>query len=127
MLTFAGGTILNGTEVVKFEHIRMWAERGIIHIEDTRDNAYKVIGVREALLRMRAISDMIANSRPSQRQKHSHDRFDRKLIDDNQNMLDAMIVVVEKAKEQGMPHDPTARRDLARRRPKTFVVGADVW
>lgn len=122
-ILFAGGSAVTGTEVVKFGNLRMWAERGLVHIEDGGNGGdYKVVGVRVMLQRMRAIQDIIANSKPTQRQAHSHDQFDRKWLEDNQGMLEAMVEVVKRAQQQGMPSDPTAVRDLVRRRPKTVVV-----
>jgi hypothetical protein len=121
-MKFVGNTFQGDNEVVVHDHIRMWAERGLIHIEDDRDNSYKVVGVREMLYRMKAVQDMLKNSKQSQRQRHSHDRFDAALVEKNQKMLDRMVEVVRKAQEQGMPHDASARRDLARRRPLTIAV-----
>lgn len=121
-MKFVGDTFSSGSDLVVHEHIRMWAERGLIHIEDARDNSYKVVGVREMLYRMKAVQDMLRNSSATARQKHSHDKFDKTRMDKDQKMLDAMVEVVRRAQTQGMPHDASARRDLARRRPKTVVV-----
>jgi hypothetical protein len=67
---------------------------------------------------MSAISDMIQNS---MRKKQSAKRY-FKSLEDNQNFLDQMLVVIQKAKEQGEPDNPQARRELARRRPTTLVM-----
>lgn len=117
MLVFQG---LPSDGVVRFGTLRIWAERGLIRIEDSKDNSYEVLSVRTALERLKAINDMIKNS--TQRQKHSHDMFDRFLIEAHQKMIDEVVVLVRKAQEQGMPTDASARRDLVRRRPRTFVV-----
>ena len=122
MILFAGGVATTGNDVVRFRHLRMWAERGLIHVEDSRNNEYKVVSVRVMLQRMRAIQDIIANSRPASRQAHSADPFDRAWLEENQGMLEAMVEVVRNAQVQGMPSDASARRDLVRRRPKTVVV-----
>ncbi len=106
--------------VVITKHLRMWAERGLIHIEDSRDNSYNVFAVRTILHRMRGISDMLGNS--SEREMHSESQFDRAWRAEQVEMLEGMVNVVNKAKEQGMPSDPSACRDLVRRRPKTIVV-----
>lgn len=122
MILSVGGVTTTGNDVVRFGHLRMWAERGLIHIEDAKDNSYKVVSVRTMLHRMRGIQDMLKNAKPQDRQAHSHDQLDRKWLEDNQNMLDAMVEVVRKAQIQGMPTDASARRDLVRRRPKSVVV-----
>lgn len=122
MILTVGGVTTTGNDVVRFGHLRMWAERGLIHIEDAKDNSYNIVSVRTMLHRMRGIQDMLKNSKPGTRQAHSHDQMDRKWVEENQNMLDAMVEVVRKAQIQGMPTDASARRDLVRRRPKSVVV-----
>lgn len=122
MILTVDGVTTTGNDVVRFGHLRMWAERGLIHIEDAKDNSYNIVSVRTMLHRMRGIQDMLKNSKPGTRQAHSHDQMDRKWVEENQNMLDAMVEVVRKAQIQGMPTDASARRDLVRRRPKSVVV-----
>ncbi len=106
--------------VVRTKFLRMWAERGLIHVEDSRDNSYNVFAVRTILHRMRGISDMLGNS--SERQMNSESTLDRKWRAEQVEMLEGMVEVIKKAKEQGMPSDPTACRDLVRRAKKTVVV-----
>lgn len=118
--TFNETCTLNNNDVIKFGPLRFWAERGLVHIEDSRDNSYECISVRTALHRMLAISEMLGNS--TQRQKYSEDQFDQTNRVRLQNMLEGLTEIVRKAQVQGMPSDPTARRDLVRRRPKTVVV-----
>lgn len=101
--------------VVKIGNCRFWAERGIIHCEDERDNSYHTIPVREMLFRTKAVSDMLKRSR-----QNRADYWDEILA--NQRVVDAMIEVCKRAQEQGMPEDASARRDLVRRRPKTVVM-----
>lgn len=113
------GSIAN-TDVVQFFHLRIWAERGLIHIEDSRDNSYVVCSVKQALLRMYAVSEMLGRS--SVREQGTEDQFDRANRRVHQNMVDDMCHVVRRAKEQGMPSDASASRDLARRARKTVVV-----
>lgn len=117
--------LLTGTSgnrsVVNFGNLKFWAERGLIHIEDIRDGAYEVISVRSALHRMKAISDMLGNS-VSAREKHSYDQFDYDNVKRHQDMLDGLKILCDRAKVQGMPTDPSARRANARALPKTFVV-----
>lgn len=104
--------------VCRFGHLRVWAERGLIHIEDSRDNSYDSIAVREALRRMVGISDMLKNSRTALRAGGMMaDEYDR-----NMKMLEQMTEICRLAQDQGMPSDPTARRDLVRRRPVTVTV-----
>jgi len=123
MTLFAGNTVLYDGDVVRFGRLRLWAERGLVHVEDERDGSYNSFSVRTMLERMRAIRDLVANSRALfRRQPHTEDQFDSKWLRDNEAMLEAMTEVVRRAQEQGMPSDPSARRDLLRRRPRTFVL-----
>ena len=120
MSLFAGTYAVGDDGIVIFGPLRIWAERGLIHIEDSRDNSYECLSVRTALQRMKAISDMLGNS--TQRDINSEDQFDRANRDRHQRMLDSMIEITRKAQNQGMPSDASARRDLVRRRPKSIVV-----
>lgn len=105
--------------VCQFGSLRIWAERGLIHIEDAKDNSYTVVAVRTALKRMQAISDMLRNSRVKMLSDKAMygDEFDRQM-----KMLDQMTEVCRKAQVQGMPSDASARRDLKRRLPTTVTV-----
>ena len=120
-IMFSGSGAINH-DVVIFGHLRIWAERGLIHIEDSRDNSYKVVNVKTMLHRMKAVQDAISNSRKDKRQAHSYSQFDNHWLSMNQDMIDQMILVIEKAKVQGMPSDPTACRDLKRRLPVSIIV-----
>jgi DNA-binding transcriptional MerR regulator len=119
-VTFVGGRAVSSHDVCVFGHLRFWAERGLIHVEDERDNSYKSYSVGTILRRMKGISDMLGNS--TDRQKHSHDQLDNVFREKNQAMLDAMVAICAKAQGQGMPSDASARRDKVRRRAKTVVV-----
>lgn len=122
-----GVTFFNGSglhdgmrDVVQFGPLRFWADRGLIHMEDSRNNEYQTYSVRTFLHRARGISDMLMNS--TKRDMMTEDQFDQANRMRHVKFLEACANLVEKAKVQGMPSDPTARRDLARRRPKTVVV-----
>lgn len=110
----------HAADVVRFGPLYIWAERGLVHIEDSRDNSYESVSVRAMLHRMKAIQDMLGNS--TARQMNSEDQFDRANRERHQKMIEEMLVVIRKAQEQGMPTDAGARRELVRRRPKSVVV-----
>jgi hypothetical protein len=116
--------ILNGFhDVVRLGALRIWAERGLIHIEDSRDNSYNSIPVRAALHRIKAINDMLGNRRTA----HTEDNFDEAKRKELRDFVDAMVPVIRKAQEQGMPDDHTAKNALKNRRPITVVVpGSEV-
>ena len=45
-----------------FEHLRIWSDHGLIHIEDLRNNGYECFSVRAILHRLNAISETLRNS-----------------------------------------------------------------
>lgn len=119
-MDLGGALLLGSSDVVRFGPLRLWADRGLIHIEDSRDNGYDTISVRAALERVNALNDVIKNSKAHLRTKG--DDFDRAEITRHQNMIDGMVEIARKAQIQGMPDDPTARRDMSRRRVRSVVV-----
>ena len=109
--------------LAQYRHLRVWAERGLIRIEDSRDNSYQILSVREALARMNAMSEMVKNGLKHLRDNpgdNSYMAMDN--IEDLQRFIDKMETLVQQAREQGSPDDASARRDLVRRRPVTVVV-----
>lgn len=107
--------------VANVGYLKFWAERGLVHVEDARDNSYATVSAKEILLRMRAINDMLkhpvtGNESPEERALIYEER------EKQQNMLDAMVEVVRKAREQGTPDDKTATHALKAARPKSVRV-----
>lgn len=97
--------------------VRFWAERGIIHCEDSLDNSYTTMTVRSFLRRAKAECEMLGNSDPSR------DRgADADLRLEILRVVERAQEIAAQAQEQGMPEDASARRDLARRRPKTLCL-----
>ena len=110
-------TFLDSHELCRFGATRFWAERGLVHIEEDETGDYQSVSVSTILKRMRAVSEMIGNSRDSRKGFICNDIAKRW-----QDMLDKMVIVVQKAQEQGMPSDPTAHRDRQIRKRRTFLV-----
>lgn len=109
--------------LAQYRHLRIWAERGLIRIEDSRDNSYEILSVRETLVRMRAMCDMVKNGLAHLRQNPNDNSYmAMNEIEDLQRFLDKMEGIIQQAREQGSPDDESARRDLVRRRPVTVVV-----
>jgi hypothetical protein len=111
--------ILGETGVYQYGPLRMWAERGQIHIEDATDNSYRIVTVQSIGHRLQAHSDMLKNSREQLKRNGQMlgDEYNRQL-----RMIEGMIDVCHKAQEQGMPTDESAVRDINRRLPKTVVI-----
>lgn len=98
--------------------VRWWADRGQLHWEDSRDNGYGIVSVREFLYRLKAINDMISNGRKKDNEGMMHaDEVDR-----HQRFIEEALELVRKAKEQGVPQDPKVRKHKAQERPMTMVM-----
>lgn len=108
--------LLGQAKVVRHGPLRVWAERGLIRIEDERDNSYKIESVEEFALRTKALNDMLLKT-PTEDKLLYADQ-----VHELQRIVSGYIDIMNQAKEQGMPEDATARRDLVRRRPKSIVV-----
>lgn len=106
--------ILGQSSVVIHGPLRIWPERGLICIEDARDNSFVQLSVRDALLRVRAINDSLKQSKRLEMKEADRQR--------NQAFIEAMTPIIKKAQEQGSPDDPSAVRDLTRRLPKSVRV-----
>jgi hypothetical protein len=102
-------------DVAQWGNLRVWAENGLIRIEDARDNSYEVITVEDAKERIRAQVDIMESD--------YYDAHGRRQL---RTFVSQMLDVMQKAMEQGMPSDPQASRDLKNRRAKSFVVPRDV-
>lgn len=103
-----------GHNLVKHKNLRIWAERGMIRIEDAKDNSFRTISVREALNRVKALSDIVKNSTAVD------DYFDE--VAAQQSLVEDLVRVIKVAQEQGSPDDPSAVRDLKRRQKTQMVV-----
>ena len=111
------GYLLGRSGVAVLGSLRCWAERGLVHCEDARDNSYKSISVREALRRMKALNDMLGKSQADRKGFLSSAQ-----VESLQTFVEDMIEVCRKAREQGEPTDQRARLDLLRRQPKTVIM-----
>lgn len=86
---------------------RYWAEGGIIKVEDKKPKAgggeevscTEIINLREALVRLKAINDMLGMSSD---RGIEIDPQERKSLE---KFVEEMIAVIRKAKEQGNPYD----------------------
>lgn len=108
--------------VAKYKNpVRWWAERGRIHWEQIHVDKYGSISIRQCLIRLQAIQDMIKNSRKGR----SYMRPDEITI--YQNYIDEMLELCKKAKAQGDTEDPRAMKQKAddiktARRSKVLMV-----
>lgn len=97
--------------------LRFWAERGLIHCENSADNEYKSMSVRQFLLQVKANNQMLLNSPISE--DTGADRHFRELT---LRYNEKAQIIAAIAQEQGMPSDASARRAKVRERAKTIAV-----
>src|SRR4051812_12731771 len=95
---------------------RFWAERGIVQCEDNIDG-YSSMSVRAFLKRVNALNEMMGNSSPGRDKGPDSD-----LRQETLRVVELASEIARMAQVQGMPSDPTARRDMARRRKKTVCL-----
>lgn len=98
--------------------LRVWAERGLVHMEDSRDNSYVVKSVKDALFHLNGINEMIGNTIVTGSLQYKDE------IALHQKFIQDCTAVLQKAREQGMPTDSSAVRDNNRRRATTLTVPA---
>jgi hypothetical protein len=91
-------------KVARLNQLRVWAERGLIHWEDGKDNSYASISIKDALLRIQALNEMLGNRVDDK----DIPRF-RELREKIQVFIEKMQDVIAQAREQGAPDDPTRR------------------
>ena len=110
----------HGSDVVRCGPLRLWAERGLIHVEDSRDNGYQTMPVKDALFRIKALNEF----RPGI--DGTEDKLTKKWVygtrQQLQKLVEEMVELVRKAQAQGMPTDPTASHALRAARPTTVVM-----
>lgn len=108
-----------GYKVARLGSLRLWAERGLVHIEDERDNSYVCLTVLEAIERATALLEMLRGQR---RELHEAGVLHREEWDRRMAGLGEILEVIRQAREQGPPDDPQARQEAERRAPRLFVV-----
>jgi hypothetical protein len=94
--------------------VRYWAERGLVHWEDSKDNTYSTMFWQDAAARVLGLSELVHNSR----EKGLYGDEIVKL----QNFICAMEKVIRQAKEQGGPLDDVEQIAAERRRRSKKIV-----
>ena len=96
--------------------VRYWAERGLVHWEDSKDNSYGSMPWQDAGKRVLALSEMVFNSQD--------EGLFRDEIQKVQKFISDMEPIIRQAKEQGGPLDNMHQVAEAhrRRRPKIMPM-----
>ncbi len=98
--------------------LRIWAENGRICIEDERDDSYRTCSVKQMLLRLNALNDMVGSSK---RMAASHEEYYDEIKKD-QDYIDKVSDVCRIAQSQGMPDTADGQKAAKARRPTSVVV-----
>lgn len=109
--------LLGTNNIVNLGPLKYWAERGLVHCEDSRDGSCETIDTKIILERIKALNDMIGNTKRKVPGLMHADE-----IRTHQNFIDDMVQLCRAAADQGSPDNPDAIKDLRRRRPATVVV-----
>jgi hypothetical protein len=88
-------------------------------MEDSRDNTYDTLGVREFLHRLNAINDMVGNSKATMASEGFAHQDE---IERQQRFIEEAVELVKRAKEQGEPSNPDAVKSAKSRRPVTIIM-----
>ena len=96
--------------------VRYWAERGMVHWEDSKDNSYGSMFWQDAAKRVLALSEMVHNSREKGLMGDEISRVQKFVCD--------MEPIVKEARAQGGPLDNVAQvaEERRRRRPKIMPM-----
>ena len=98
--------------------VRWWADGGLIHYEDSRDNSYASMSVRTFLERLNAINDMLGNGIRANNQNFVHnDELQRQM-----RFVEAGVELAKLAKQQAakLRDEQTSVKSLTRITPGSF-------
>lgn len=103
----------------KYRQLEFWAERGLIHIFDFRNNPYQPdyskVPVREMLMRARALNQQLG------RMKYTDER------EELTRGVEGIIAACKEAQKQGRPDDPKTFEHLRNMRDKHVLLpGPDI-
>jgi hypothetical protein len=110
--------LIGNSGVVKHGNLRIWAERGMIRIEDARDNSYVTVQLKQFLFRIKALNDAIGKSSDSW--EYADERRDM------QRLVEEYVAVAKRCYGQGEPENKDAIKSRKRSRtrqvsmPKSF-------
>ena len=95
------------TGVVHFLKCRWWAEHGMIHSERLSDGKFETHRVSDILKRLKALNDMVGNSRSDVGLAKYGDE-----VEDYRRGIEELIQLCRKAQDQGRPDDPRAVKQI---------------
>lgn len=102
--------------------VRWWAERGLIHYEDTRTTAYDSMPVKTFLERLRAVNDMLSNGKSKENEKIANpDEVLRHM-----RFVEGGLELARLARTQGEPSNIDAVKAAKMSRPLTVIMPSTV-
>jgi len=102
--------------------LRVWAENGLVHVEDQNTGYYEAIHWRVAGERAAAISDFNGRRTKNGSKRNTPEYRWMPYLERDLAFCEAIPGVIRQAREQGAYDDPTAIRDRLRRLPTSVRV-----
>ena len=96
---------------------KYWAERGLIHHEDTVTGEFQTIVMRDWLLRLQGVNDMLGRSKKAAEDFVHGDEFGR-----NRKFVEEGVALANKAREQGLAGTEEGIKQARARKPVSVVV-----
>lgn len=93
-----------------------------MHCEDSRDNSFVTVSLRDFLLRLQAVNDMLSNGRRVENQDFMHSSE----VARHMRFVEEAVELARKAKEQGVPEDPQVIRAKLQSAPTRISVPAAI-
>lgn len=108
-------------KTMRIRQTDFFAERGLIRAVVDGTGEYKVIPVRQWLHRTNALNEMLG-----QKDSRGDGKIEADLRRKFTDIVDDSTSLARTAQEQGMPSDPTARADQARRTARVFAQSTNL-
>lgn len=97
--------------------LRMWAENGLVHVEDKNTGYYESMHWRVAAERAAAVSDFNGKRLKNGSKRNMPESRFMPFLARDLDFCEKIVDVIRQAREQGAFDDPTMMRDRIRRLP----------
>lgn len=119
--------LLGQHNVLNLRHIKVWAENGLVHVEDVKTGYYEAMHWRVAAERVAAISDFNGKRlRLGNSKRNTPEYKFLPYLESDLEFCEKAPAVIRQAREQGSYDDPSMIRDRIRRLPQQISVGMTI-
>lgn len=106
--------------------IKVWAEHGLVHVEDMQTGHYEAMHWKVAAERVAAIHDFNGKRIRSGSKKNAPESQFLPHLERDLTFVERVVEVIRQAKEQGSYDDPSMVKDRIRRLPISIRVGVEL-